>query len=150
MEQGDGVVCCSGERVVLDDTERTIMAARTDTDVSQAAAEPDNILRMSLDLHAYHSFSHAAAVDGSKAEDVVGNRRPRSRVAYGIYTGAPRRDKLHFALRGGRLHSDAQVADAEMFAIYSYLNDLDKELGPQVHTAHACSHNLIAWESWTR
>ena len=57
------------------------------------------------------------------------------RVAYGIYTGAPRHDKLHIAMRGGRLHSDAQVADAEMFAIYSYLNDLDKELGPQVHTA---------------
>ena len=55
VEKGDGVVCCSGERVVLDDTERTIMAARTDhgtdTDVSQAAAETDIILRMSLDLH---------------------------------------------------------------------------------------------------
>ena len=35
----------------------------------------------------------------------------------------------------GRLHGDAQVADAEMLAVYAYLSDLDKELGPQVHTA---------------
>ena len=53
------------------------------------------------------------------------------------FTQEPRgaTNKIHLAMRGGRLHSDAQVADAEMFAIYSYLNDLDKELGPQVHTA---------------
>ena len=89
-------------------------------------------------------------VCGSKADDVVGNRRPRSRVAYGIYTGAPRHDKLHIAMRGGRLHSDAQVADAEMFAIYSYLNDLDKELGPQVHTARVLIQSDCLGVLWTR
>ena len=134
VEEGEGVVCNGGVTVRLDANERTVMSAKTDNGLSTAQVETDRVLRISLDLHAKHVFTHAAAVDGSRLEDVH-NGRPRCRTAYGIYTGAPRRDKLQQAMWGGCLSGDAQVGDAEMHAIYAYLHHVAQELGTATNTA---------------
>jgi len=95
-------------------------------------------LRAAMALHVRHSFTHAAATDGSKK----GNK-----VAYGIWRGTRaatpgeppidannprnaqhrREMKVSHGLTGGRLPDDWEVADAEMYAIYELLRQISSE-----------------------
>ena len=42
-------------------------------------------LTLSLDLHAFHHFTHAAAVDGSCMEHTDAHTPYRRQLAYGVY-----------------------------------------------------------------
>ena len=66
-----------------------------------------------LDLHAYHHFTAAAAVDGSLTEHTDGLRLRRS-LTFGVYEGPDR-------AWGGALPPDLDVPDAEMYAVYAYM-----------------------------
>ena len=101
------------------------MRERDDDGVATAARASATALRVSLDLHAHHHFTRAAATDGSMAETVEHGGRLRRRVAYGIWEGLMPAATAHAGaaagLSGGRLPSDAEVADAELAAIHAYL-----------------------------
>ena len=90
MERGDGVVTQGGVRVRLDKGERTIMfEARGGANVGRI--ETRRAMLAAADLHAVHSFTRCAAVDGSLKEEIPAGGGLRRTLAYGIWEG-PRGD----------------------------------------------------------
>ena len=126
LEAGAGLHA-DGRLVRLDARERTVMGERSEDGVSRGVRESDKAMRVALDLHAAHHFTHAAAVDGSLHEQVLPHGAGvRRRLAFGVWEGVqPGATGVHEAaaagLWGGGLPSDGEVADAEMEAIYAYL-----------------------------
>jgi ribonuclease HI len=101
-----------------------------------AEKESGEAMRVTMDLHAVHMFTHAFATDGSKAEGRMG------RTAFGLWSGADmekwgaERDEARDALitddeierkavgeglEGGRLPATWEVVDAEMYAVFRAL-----------------------------
>ena len=88
MEAGDGVQARGGVSVHMDRSERTVMATIDEgTCMTCGMTETRKALMLSLDLHAYHHFTHAAAVDGSCMEHTSSNGTHSRSLAYGVYEG---------------------------------------------------------------
>ena len=69
----------------MDTAERTVMATLDDsTGVTRGMAATQKALALSLDLHAFHHFTHAAAVDGSCMEHADAHTPYRRQLAYGV------------------------------------------------------------------
>ena len=120
----------SGRGVRLDDG--NVKALRGNV----ALRESSNAMKVTMDLHTTHMFTHAFATDGSKAEGRRGN------TAYGLWSGADmerwgaeretgaemlvadenvERAAVGAGLEGGRLPSTWEVVDAEMYAVFRAL-----------------------------
>ena len=128
-ERGAGITARTGQEVVMDQAERTVMAERGADGASQGVNASRTCLWCALDLHARHHFTRAAAVDGSLKEDEMPGRRLRRRVAYGVFEGLQGSGARQSGVWGARLPSDLEVMDAEMFAIHEYLRDVVESAG---------------------
>ena len=131
MEAGDGVQARGGVSVHMDRSERTVMATIDEgTCMTCGMTETRKALMLSLDLHAYHHFTHAAAVDGSCMEHTSSNGTHSRSLAYGVYEGTMGITGEQL-LWGASLPADLEIADAEMHAIYAYLHDITRREGDE-------------------
>ena len=128
LEAGGSVDSPAGVPITLDAAERTVMREVTPSGTSTAMHETRRALRLALDLHARHHFTHAAAVDGSCKEDYTQNGSWRRRLAYGVNEGMQRDGPC---LWGARMHGDLEVPDAELHAIFAYLSSVVRRVGPR-------------------
>ena len=78
LEAGDEATARTGVRVKLDGGNRKALRGAG----NRAVEESGEAMRVCMDLHAAHGFTHAFATDGSKE----GGRR--GRTAYGLWSGA--------------------------------------------------------------
>ena len=126
MEGVPGIKTCAatGVECACDEDEQKVLA-------NQATEETRRWLQVAMALHMKHSFTHAAATDGSKKG---------KKVAYGVWTGVRQRrpdeqeidpnkpaqaaqereDMIGAGLWGGRLPDEWEVADAEMYAVHPF------------------------------
>ena len=155
MEEGEGLTSRTGIQVMLDAGERTVMRERGQAGGSKAVEETAHALAASLDLHAHHHFTHAAAVDGSCKEEVGDDGKYRRFLAYGVFEGMHRMDDGG-GLWGGRVDADLEIADAEMAAIHAYMAEVVRREGQHASEARLlvqsdCLGVLDAIESaWQR
>jgi hypothetical protein len=78
MEAGEGMVARGGQRVRMDAGNRKVLVGPG----NQSISESGDAMRVAMDLHAEHGFTHAVATDGSKEGKEMG------KTAYGIWMGA--------------------------------------------------------------
>ena len=123
LEEGPGVVV-QGIRVVLDGKERTVMR-EADGGATRGDRVSADAMRAAIDLHARHHFTVGAACDGSLKEEVLATGGMRRRLAYGVWTGVHgggwRSTAAARGIWGGRIESDGEIADAELYAIHEVL-----------------------------
>ena len=89
--------------------------------------ESRKVMRCCMDLHAVRGFTAAASVDGSLKETTRHGRVQR-RAAYGVWEGMQPGLSGSAAFVegawGGRLPSDWEIADCEMYAVLRYLRSV--------------------------
>ena len=81
-----GIVTNDGVSVRVDAAERTVLQAVEKDGRSRAYHATSAGLWTSLDLHAFHHFTDAAALDGSMVEEVT-ERHLLRRLAFGVHEG---------------------------------------------------------------
>ena len=138
--EGGKVITTAGESVTVDRKGRKVLRGR------KAVCESGLLMRVCLALHAAHKFTHAAATDGSKAEEPEkgeeaepGAEEHMGRTAFGVWWGiklfgtevegeqdveATEQEvaaACGAAFEGGRLPNSWEVIDAELWAIFTVL-----------------------------